>query len=279
MREKLRVHLDDVMKEMATHVEAIVDTEASNARNVSLMDGIVRINAARGIDDPVVYFVVVRDNVTCDECIKLHLLKDKRTPRVWKLSEVGQGYHKRGDDHPKIGGLHPHCRCTMVTLLPGFGFKAAAPWASSRRATTSSRSSARLAVATNVVSFFGLASDPAGAPRHHAAAVRGTASVNFCARPLHTSEPASERSAHHPVWPLMPQRSCARDDLASSSRAGVVDASPACSSSRCPRSRDRSSTVGSLITVPPPRLVLVGHQRATLHRSLDDRACPGAEPR
>jgi hypothetical protein len=123
MREKLRTHLDDVMKEMGTHVEAIVDTEASNARNVSLMDGIVRINAVRGIDDPVVYFVVVRDNVTCPECIKLHLLEDKRTPRVWKLSEVGQGYHKRGDDHPKIGGLHPHCRCTMVTLLPGFGFK------------------------------------------------------------------------------------------------------------------------------------------------------------
>jgi hypothetical protein len=124
LRDKLAEHLDDVWQELTSHVEAILDTEASNVRNVSLMDGIVRMNAARGIDDPVVYFIVVHDNDTCAECRKLHLLKDGRTPRVWKLSEVGHGYHQRGDDHPKIGGLHPHCRCTMVTLLPGFGFKA-----------------------------------------------------------------------------------------------------------------------------------------------------------
>jgi hypothetical protein len=124
MRAKLREHLDDVLQETTTAIETILDTEATGTRNVSLMDGIIRMNAARGIDDPVVYFIIVRDNVTCDECIRLHLLKDGRTPRVWKLSEVGHAYHKRGDENPKINGLHPHCRCTMVTLLPGFGFKA-----------------------------------------------------------------------------------------------------------------------------------------------------------
>jgi len=123
LREKLRESLDSIWKEMTTHVETILDTEASQARNVSLMDGIVKVNALRGIDDPVVYFVIVRDTKTCQECKRLHLLDDMKTPRVWRLSEVGHDYHQRGEDNPKIGGLHPHCRCTMVTLLPGFGFK------------------------------------------------------------------------------------------------------------------------------------------------------------
>jgi hypothetical protein len=55
-------------------------------------------------------------------CRRLHLLDNGKTPRVYKLSEVGHGYHKKGQDDPKLGGLHPHCRCTLVTLMPGFGF-------------------------------------------------------------------------------------------------------------------------------------------------------------
>jgi hypothetical protein len=37
---------------------------------------------------------------------------------------LGHGYHKKGEPNPKVGGLHPHCRCTMVTLMPGYGFDA-----------------------------------------------------------------------------------------------------------------------------------------------------------
>ena len=50
------------------------------------------------------------------------MLPDGVTPRVWKLSEVGAGYHKKGDLNPKIAGLHPHCRCCLTSLLNGFGF-------------------------------------------------------------------------------------------------------------------------------------------------------------
>jgi hypothetical protein len=76
------------------------------------------------IDDPVVYWVIVRDEHVCGECVRLHMLPDGVTPRCWYLSEVGHGYHKKGQDNPKVGGLHPHCRCSMVTLLPGYGFSA-----------------------------------------------------------------------------------------------------------------------------------------------------------
>jgi hypothetical protein len=114
--------LSDVWRDVSTQVHAIIDSEASNAKNVSIMESILKVNAAEGIDDPIVYFVVVRDNVLCDECKRLHLMDDGKTPRLYKLSELGHGYHKKGEDDPKVGGLHPHCRCTLVTLMPGFGF-------------------------------------------------------------------------------------------------------------------------------------------------------------
>lgn len=103
-------------------VVKVVDTEGTAARNLGTLDGVSKTAAALGEDDPSVYFVVVRDNDMCEECKKIHLMPDERTPRVWKLSEVGSGYHKRGDDRPCLTGLHPHCRCTLAHLMPGFGF-------------------------------------------------------------------------------------------------------------------------------------------------------------
>lgn len=119
----LQGELASVWKKTTTDLHRLVDTEASNARNSGVLDGIMKVNAAHGLEDPHVYFVIVRDQHVCEECVRLHMLPDKVTPRVWKMSELGHGYHKRGEDNPKIGGLHPHCRCSIVTLMPGYGFK------------------------------------------------------------------------------------------------------------------------------------------------------------
>lgn len=120
----LQGRLYEVMGEAQRDVQRIMETESTIHRNVSIMDGITRSNAAVGIDDPTVFFVTVRDSSRCDECTKLHVQPDGVTPRVWKMSELGSGYHKRGDPTPKVGGLHPHCRCVLTTLLPGYGFNA-----------------------------------------------------------------------------------------------------------------------------------------------------------
>lgn len=114
--------LEKVFGKLKSDLNRIADTEATIHRNVGTMDGIVKVNASQSIDDPLVIFIVVRDDVTCSECLKLHLLEDGVTPRVWRLSEVANGYHKKGDPVPSIGGLHPHCRCSIVTILPGYGF-------------------------------------------------------------------------------------------------------------------------------------------------------------
>lgn len=114
--------LQELWSDTIAQARRIVDTEAQHTRNVGVLEGVVKVNASMGIDDPTIYFVVVRDKSLCGECKRLHMLDDGVTPRVWKLSEVGSGYHDKGDSNPKTGGLHPHCRCTIVTLLPGYGF-------------------------------------------------------------------------------------------------------------------------------------------------------------
>ena len=75
-----------------------------------------------GIDDPVVAFIPVKDKDLCEECERLHLMSDRICPRVWFYSEIQGGYFHRGDDTPSWNLLHPHCRCTPSTVLPGFGF-------------------------------------------------------------------------------------------------------------------------------------------------------------
>jgi hypothetical protein len=114
--------ISDLWGGITSDIKRIVETETTIARNSSLLDSITKINLSSGIADACVFFVVVRDNSLCSECKGLHLLTDGVTPRVWKMSEVGSGYHKKGQPNPKVGGLHPHCRCVLSTLMPGYGF-------------------------------------------------------------------------------------------------------------------------------------------------------------
>jgi hypothetical protein len=112
-----------IWKKVENNLTKIVATETHKAQSMGTLESISAVNAASGIEDPVVYFVGPMDNETCEECIRLFFMPDRVTPRVWKLSEVGSGYHKKGDSSPKISGLHPFCRHKIATLMPGYGFK------------------------------------------------------------------------------------------------------------------------------------------------------------
>jgi hypothetical protein len=114
--------LADTWGKVTGDVKRLIQTEATSARNMGALEGIIGVNTSQGIEDPVVYFVVVRDDDLCDECAHLHLLENGVTPRLWHLSELKHGYHKAGEEQPALGGEHPHCRCTLVTLMPGYGF-------------------------------------------------------------------------------------------------------------------------------------------------------------
>lgn len=116
--------LSEIWSDTSAKVRQIVESEVQHTHSLGVLDGIVQTNVRLGIEDPTIIFICVHDNVLCDECKRLHLLEDGITPRAWKLSQVGHGYHKKGDPTPKIGGLHPHERCVFSTLLPGYGFDA-----------------------------------------------------------------------------------------------------------------------------------------------------------
>jgi hypothetical protein len=121
-RTVLQGRLTEVWKDAKADIKKIVESESTRVRNTGLFDAATRIAAMSGQSDPTMFFVVVRDGNRCEECTELHLMPDKVTPRLWKRSEIGASYHKRGDKTPKIGGLHPHCRCFLTVLLPGYGF-------------------------------------------------------------------------------------------------------------------------------------------------------------
>ena len=116
--------LAEVMRKISTDVKRIAATETTRTRNLGTVDAITKTNTMIGVKDPIVAFIVIKDGLACEECVRIHLMPDKITPRVWKLSEVSAGYHKKGEDFPCMSELHPHGRCTMVTILPGYGFDA-----------------------------------------------------------------------------------------------------------------------------------------------------------
>lgn len=115
--------ISSAMKKAQSDIKLIAEAESTKTRNLGHTMEIVDRSKQEGIEDPNVFFVIVRDGATCKECLRLHMLDDQVTPRVWKMSELSMGYHKRGEPRPSACGEHPFCRCSLQQLPPGWGFK------------------------------------------------------------------------------------------------------------------------------------------------------------
>lgn len=111
------------MEKARSHMKLIAEAETTKTRNMGHTMEIASKSESAGIEDPTVFFIVVRDGLLCSECKRLHMLPDGITPRCYKMSELSMGYHKRGEDRPSACGEHPHCRCSLAQLPPGWGFK------------------------------------------------------------------------------------------------------------------------------------------------------------
>lgn len=110
------------MDKAGKHFKLIANSESNKAANVGTALQISKVGESNGEEDPTVFFIVTVDDVTGPEEFVLHLLPDRKTPRLWKLSEIGSTYHKKGEPNPKLSGLHPNCRCKITYLAKGFGF-------------------------------------------------------------------------------------------------------------------------------------------------------------
>ncbi len=122
--EAVLAAISEEMNKAKAAMQAIAEAESTKMRNLGTLMDITRVASSLGDSDPTVFFVVIKDGVACKECVRLHLMPDKATPKLWKFSELKQGYHKRGENNPSAFGEHPHCRCTLTYLSRGFGFNA-----------------------------------------------------------------------------------------------------------------------------------------------------------
>lgn len=120
--DKIKKIFNEQMDKAKQHFKLIANSESNKATNMGTALQITKVAESKGEKDPVVFFVVQQDERNHPDTLRLHLLPDKKTPRVWKLSELGSEYHKKGDPNPKIQGTHPYCRCKLTYLAEGFGF-------------------------------------------------------------------------------------------------------------------------------------------------------------
>jgi very-short-patch-repair endonuclease/polyhydroxyalkanoate synthesis regulator phasin len=101
--------ISEHMEKARSHMRLIAEAETTKTRNMGHTMEIVGRTEAQGIEDPTVFFIIVRDGQACSECVKLHMMPDGVTPKTYKMSELSMGYHKRGEDRPSACGEHPHC--------------------------------------------------------------------------------------------------------------------------------------------------------------------------
>ncbi len=120
-REKIENVMEDVFGKLESDFNRIVAAESTKMKNVGASSSIERVARDQHDDNPNVAFLVVHDNKLCNECKRLHTIGGV-IPRVWRLSEMKQSYHKKGEDSPSVSGLHPHCRCQICFIPKGYTF-------------------------------------------------------------------------------------------------------------------------------------------------------------
>jgi hypothetical protein len=116
--------LNDRVKNWRHRWSMIVQTELNRAANFGSLDAILHNNRDKSPDEIHVYKISRPD--ACKHCTEFYRNPDG-TPRLYKLSEILQNGSnigkKQADWKPCIDSTHPHCRCMLNEVKPGFGFK------------------------------------------------------------------------------------------------------------------------------------------------------------
>jgi hypothetical protein len=124
-QEQIEKAIKEHLEKARNNLKNITESEGTKVRNVGSATDIARVSAEKGIEDPNVFFNVIRDKFTCKYCIENHLHKDG-TPKVFKLSEIKHGFlstAEKKNGECSICGQHTGCRCSLQYLSPGYGFK------------------------------------------------------------------------------------------------------------------------------------------------------------
>lgn len=119
----LKVKLEEFFDKATSKVTATVVTEARNASNFAEREGIMQVASDLGEADPTVARLGPMDAKTCKVCRKLwHDDKNPMIPKVYKSSEIMEGYTSHRDPKPTWNATHPHCRHVWIMVPPNYGF-------------------------------------------------------------------------------------------------------------------------------------------------------------
>jgi hypothetical protein len=125
-QKEFEMTLKDNIEKATTYINLVANTETKSVQAYAERDGIAQLASSMNIDDPNVAKLGIIDDKTCDNCIKLwHMQHNLNVPRVYKLSELRDGYmtdHK--NPYATTGNTHPHCRHILTMIPPNMGFDA-----------------------------------------------------------------------------------------------------------------------------------------------------------
>jgi hypothetical protein len=111
------------MEKADDYISMLVSNEAKTVQSYAEREGIIQVASSIGVKDPIVAKLGVIDEKMCKNCKDLWHSKNLRIPKVYKLSELTNGYNT---DHknpvPTVGPTHPNCRHTMTLIPPDYGF-------------------------------------------------------------------------------------------------------------------------------------------------------------
>jgi hypothetical protein len=120
--KKINSIVKEEMGKTGIGLSLIANAETNKCINTGTALQIEKIARSNGDKRPIVFFIPVIDERNDPETHRLHLLPDRKTPRLWYLDELGTEYHKKGDEFPKVQGTNPNCRCKLTYLSRGMGF-------------------------------------------------------------------------------------------------------------------------------------------------------------
>lgn len=104
----------------------VVMTELKNSHNQGIAESIVNKTSAYSNKGLQTRMYKRPASNACEHCIRLHLEKDRVTPKVFTLEQLIQNGtnvgKKVGEWLPTVGVVHPRCQCELLILPDGAEF-------------------------------------------------------------------------------------------------------------------------------------------------------------
>lgn len=121
--EEAKTQLDEHIEKATNYVGMLIATEVRNVQVQAERDGIEKLGASIGVEDPTVCKLGVIDGKLCPVCTSLwHSDDNIRIPRVYRLSELKEGYSTHKNPIATFFASHPRCRHVLTMIPPNYGF-------------------------------------------------------------------------------------------------------------------------------------------------------------